>query len=601
MRSPRCRTSIAGLASVLALGAVGLTALPVSASSEVVETTLISVAPDGTQANGFSSGPSVSGDGSTVVYHSSASNLVAGDTNGHWDVFAFDVASGATRLVSVASDGTQANGSSSGPSVSADGSTVVYRSYASNLVVGDTNGFEDVFVFDVGSGVTRRVSVASDGTQGNGHSAYPSVSADGSTITYTSWASNLVAGDTNHARDVFMFDIASGETSRVSVASDGTQANDSSHPGTVSANGSTIAYTSDASNLVVGDSNGYPDVFVFDVESGVTRRVSTTPDGTQANGFSHSASVSADGSAVVYQSDASNLVTGDTNGVDDVFLFDVGSGVTRRVSVASDGTQANDYSYSPSVSGDGSMVVHQSHASNLVTGDTNGHWDVFTFDVGSGVTRRVSVASDGTQANHTSRDPSVSADGSKVVYHSSASNLVAGDTNGFQDIYMTRINRSPEAAGFSATVGEDVAVGTVIGTVSGSDLDTDPLTYTISAGNAAGLFAVGSSSGVVTVAKALDYETATSHTLMVTVSDGSLADTATATITVTDVDETEPPPPPSDPFIDDDGSVFEADIEWIAANGVTKRLQSTHQRPVLPRQCGDAWPDGSVPRPRHSG
>ena len=564
---------------------VGLVAVPASGVTEVVETSRVSVASDGTQANIRSSSPTVSGDGSTVAYFSAASNLVAGDTNSTSDVFVFDLASGVASRVSVASDGTQANNGSFAPAVSGDGSTVAYESDAANLVAGDTNDARDIFVFDVASGVTSRVSVASDGTQANNRSYAASVSGDGTTVAYSSYAANLVVGDTNDARDIFVFDVASGVTSRASVASDGTQANAESYMPAVSGDGSTIAYSSYASNLVAGDTNDVQDVFVFDVASGVTSRVSVASDGTQANANSYAPAVSGDGSTVAYLSYASNLVAGDTNGTWDVFVFDVASGVTSRVSVASDGTQANIESSYVAVSGDGSTVVYSSYASNLVAGDTNSAWDVFVFDVASGVTSRVSAASDGTQANAGSHEPAVSGDGSTVAYSSWASNLVAGDTNGFPDVFVTGINRSPEVVGFSATVGEDLSVGTVLGTVSGSDLDTDPLTYAISAGNAAGLFAIGSSNGVVTVAKALDYETATSHTLTVTVSDGSLTDTATATITVTDVDETEtPPPPPSDPFIDDDGSVFEADIDWMAAEGITRGCNP----PINDRFCPDS-------------
>ena len=566
------RTLAAASAVVVMVGAVGLCAVPVSARTEVVETSLVSVASDGTQAKSGSYSPSVSANGSTVVYTSYAPNLVTGDTNGYPDVFVFDAASRETARVSVASDGTQSNHFSYSPSVSADGSAVVYRSYATNLVTGDTNGVDDVFLFDVGSGVTRRISVASDGTQANGGSYAPSVSGDGSMVVYESHASNLVAGDTNGADDVFVFDVASGVTRRVSVASDGTQANADSDSPSVSADGSRVVYRSDASNLVTGDTNGHRDMFVFDTASGETTLVSVASDGTQADADSWAPSVSGDGSLIAYTSYASNLVAGDTNGFEDVFVFDVGSGVTRRVSVASDGTQAKSGSYEPSVSADGSTVVYSSWASHLVTGETNYAIDVFVFDIASGETTLLSVAPDGGQGNADSWAPSVSGDGSMVVYQSDASNLVAGDTNSVEDIFMTRINRGPDAMGFSVTVAEDVAAGTVLGSVSGSDLDHDPLTYEISAGNAANLFAIGSATGEVTVVKTLDYESASSHALTVIVSDGSLTDASTVTVTVTDVDETQPPlpPPPGDTFTDDDDSIFESDIEWMAAEGITR-------------------------------
>ena len=282
-----------------------------------------------------------------------------------------------TVLVSRAPDGTQANGGSGGPSISADGRWVTYESYASNLVAGDTNDSLDVFVWDRVTGATELVSVASDGTQANSGSGGPSISADGRWITYASGASNLVAGDTNGSVDVFVWDRVSGVTQRVSVASDGTQANSGSDGLSISADGRWITYRSRASNLVAGDTNGSGDVFVWDRVSGVTQRVSVASDGTQANSDSGDPSISPDGRWITYTSGASNLVPGDTNGSRDVFVWDRVSGVTQRVSVASDGTQANGYSYGPSISADGRWVTYESHVSNLVAGDTNDDWDVF--------------------------------------------------------------------------------------------------------------------------------------------------------------------------------------------------------------------------------
>jgi Tol biopolymer transport system component len=225
---------------------------------------LVSVASDSTQGNDNSWDPSISADGRYVAFFSHASNLVPGDTNNTLDVFVHDRLTGQTTRVSVASDGTEGNGDSFVGSISADGRYVAFASWASNLVPGDTNGRSDIFVHDRVTGQTTRVSVASDGTEGNGDSwGCPSISADGRYVAFASWASNLVPGDTNGRSDIFVHDRVTGQTTRVSVASDGTEGNgDSWWRPSISADGRYVAFPSYASNLVPGDTNGWADIFV---------------------------------------------------------------------------------------------------------------------------------------------------------------------------------------------------------------------------------------------------------------------------------------------------------------------------------------------------
>jgi Tol biopolymer transport system component len=405
-------------------------------------TTRVSVASDGTQGNGDSgdSGTSISADGRFVAFYSDASDLVPGDTNTASDVFVHDRQTGQTTRVSVASDGTQGNYESRYPSISADGRFVAFDSSASNLVPGDTNGYRDVFVHDRQTGQTTRVSVSGDGTQGNSNTGFPygpSVSADGRFVAFDSSASNLVPADTNGYRDVFVHDRQTGETTRVSVSSNGTQGDSGSYDPSISADGRFVAFYAYASNLVFGDTNGLEDIFVHDRQTGVTERVSApTTGGGQSKGESYYPSISADGRYVAFWSYASNLVLGDTNGCDDVFVRDRLTGQTTRVSVSSDGTQGNSYSYGPSISTDGRYVMFHSYASNLVPDDTNACGDVFMRDRQTGETMRVSVSGDGTQGNGESRYPSISADGRFVAFDSSASNLVSGDTNGYRDVFV---------------------------------------------------------------------------------------------------------------------------------------------------------------------
>ena len=406
------------------------------------ETTRVSVASDGTEGNdtsGFWGLTTISGDGRYVAFDSLATNLVVGDTNGYSDVFVHDREIGETTRVSVASDGTQGDYSSVIPSISADGRYVVFYSPATNLVIGDTNGFSDAFVHDRETGETTRVSVASDGTQGNGFSSGPSVSADGRYVAFASNATNLVEGGTNGYENIFVHDRVTELTTLVSVASDGTQGDYSSVIPSISADGRYVAFFSWATNLVAGDTNGFEEIFVHDRVTGKTTRVSVASDGTQGNSISNSPSISADGRYVAFDSVSTNLVVGDTNGSWDIFVHDRVTVETTRVSVASDGTEGNDSSglyMGTTISGDGRYVAFYSDASNLVLGDTNGYGDIFVHDRVTGDTTRVSVASDETQGDGDSRWPSISADGRYVAFDSYASNLVVGDTNGSWDIFV---------------------------------------------------------------------------------------------------------------------------------------------------------------------
>jgi Tol biopolymer transport system component/Ca2+-binding RTX toxin-like protein len=443
----------------------------------------VSVASDGIQGNSGSGSHSISADGRYVAFDSYASNLVSGDTNSTGDIFIKDLQTGTTKRISVASDGTQGNNDSYYPSISADGRYVAFLSSATNLVSGDTNGVNDIFVKDLQTGTTKRISVASDGTQGNDQSynpsnpSNPSISADGRYVTFNSSATNLVSGDTNGAPDIFVKDLQTGTTKRISVASDGTQGNDGSSNPSISPDGRYVAFSSGASNLVSGDTNGVNDIFVKDLQTGTTRRISVASDGTQGNDGSSGPSISADGRYVAFNSTATNLVSGDTNGVNDIFVKDLQTGTTKRISVASDGTQGNDGSSNPSISADGRYVAFTSFASNLVSGDTNNNTDIFVKDLQTGTTKRISVASDGTQGNSYSYISSISADGRYVAFISEARNLVSGDTNNATDIFVHDLsnNNLPvvnfNVASYSGTEGNSDTVINIPVTLS-----TTPLT-----------------------------------------------------------------------------------------------------------------------------
>ncbi len=405
----------------------------------VCTTTRVSVASDGTQSNGSSDDARISGNGRYVAFKSPASNLVSDDTNGFNDIFVHDLVTHQTTRVSVASDGTQGNGDSYGPAISDDGRYVAFMSNASNLVSADTNNVYDVFVHDRLTGQTIRASVSTEGIQGNNESGLfgVAISGDGRYVAFNSSANNLVADDTNNIWDVFVHDLVTGNTERISIASDGTQAVAGSGNPSISLDGRFVAFQSGANNLVPGDTNNQLDVFVYDRVNRQTSRVSVASDGTQANDLSgHNVVISANGRYVIFDSYASNLVSGDNNNQEDAFVHDMLTGDTVRVSVASDGTQGNSIYYGVSISADGRFAAFTSLASNLVDGDTNNQGDVFVHDTQTGPTILVSVDSNGLQGNALSSQPWLSADGRYVIFGSASSNLVPNDTNSATDVFV---------------------------------------------------------------------------------------------------------------------------------------------------------------------
>ena len=430
----------------------------------------VSVSSSGTQGNRASDKSSVSADGRFVAFTSSAFNLVPRDGNSARDVFVRDLETGATERVSVNSAGSEGNGSCDDPSISADGRFVAFSSYASNLVSGDTNVASDVFVHDRQSGTTERVSVDSAGAAGNGDSYSPSISADGWIVAFTSRATNLVSGDTNKTADVFVHDRQRGLTERVSVDSVGSEGNDMSEYGTFTSDGSIVAFDSFASNLVSGDTNAVADVFLHDRRSGVTERVSVDSAGNQGDNSSQEPSINADGRYVSFWSYASDLVPGDANLSPDVFVHDCQAATTDRVSVDSSGAEGNSGSYRPSLSADGHVVAFDSFASNLVSGDTNGTADVFVHDRLAGSTLRVSIDSAGSQANAPSSEPAISADSRFVAFSSSATNLVSGDTNGWSDVFSHGPYLTLETAPEFAVAGSALSFTTWAGRSRGLSL-----------------------------------------------------------------------------------------------------------------------------------
>ncbi|MSR61960.1 MAG: hypothetical protein EXS08_05905 [Planctomycetes bacterium] len=405
-------------------------------------TTRISVGSGGVQGTADSYSPALSANGRFVAFQSDAPNLVPHDTNGEGDVFVRDRLYGITTLVSLNSSGLQGNGESEYPTLSADGRLVAFWSRASNLVPGDTNGVADVFVRDLLLGTTVRASVDSAGVQADRDSINQVLSGDGRFVAFESIATNLIPGDTNNQSDIFVRDLLLGTTVRASVDSAGAQGNRGSHAVTLSDDGSKACFETSA--LLSGaDANGFLDVYVRDLLAGTTVLATVASNGVQGNqGGGDYPAISGDGRTVAFSSLSTNLVPGDTNEASDVFVHDLVSGVTARVSVDSHGAQGDQTSWRSFLSTDGRYVAFKGYATNLAPrNDTNGVQDVFWHDRVSGITLRMSEASDGTLGNAASSQPMLSADGRTVAFYSVASNLVPGDTNGVWDVFVRDIGK----------------------------------------------------------------------------------------------------------------------------------------------------------------
>jgi Tol biopolymer transport system component len=414
--------------TIITLAALVLVSTAPSATT--ARTTRVSVSTSQQQGDRPSWTAGVSASGRFVAFTSQATDLVPGDTNDRQDAFVIDRKNGRTQRVSVSSSGAQAkaglnpDGGSAALGISANGRYVLFRSDASNLVPGDTNGKMDAFVCDRATGKTRRIPPAGLGvyagalsangryavlqadenvyrydlrrrhllplTAGaNGWSEEPAISAGGRYVAFTSIASNLVRGDTNKLPDVFVRDILNGKTTRVSVTSAGRQgtgkrySNGSNAPA-ISSDGRYVAFHSDMTNLVRGDTNRVFDIFVHDRVTGKTQRVSVSSTGRQANAESGGGeSFSADGRYVAFSSLATNLVAHDRNGITDVFIRDLRKHRTQLVSLGMHG-QGDDASWvglGAAFTRDGRYILFASWAANLVPGDTNSVADVFVRDL----------------------------------------------------------------------------------------------------------------------------------------------------------------------------------------------------------------------------
>ena len=419
--------------------------------------TLVSADSNGSAGDNISDSASVCGDGSLIAFESIATNLVANDTNAVEDIFLRNASGKSTTRVSVDANGAQANRVSYSPSISADCSTVVYESSATNLVAGDTNGFDDVFAYNVSSGAVSLLSVDENGVQGDGDSVDAVSNSDGTRVAFTSHATNLAINDladgNGSGLDVFLRDVPNNKTWRLSIGGNGSAGQRDSYEPSISADGFYVAFVSDSENFgtsnIANDFNGVSDIYLAyrGLASFQIATASVSTEGWPANGASDAPAISGNNRYVVFESWATNLVTGAfvDGTVPHIYRRDTQLNITELVdeSLTGDASDVSTGSYAPHISADGRYVSFWSDADNLVATDTNGGMDVFVRDMWNRTTQLVTLDGNNAQVSgqtfvagdtFESRGPAISADGTFVAYDDSVS-LVASDTNTKVDVY----------------------------------------------------------------------------------------------------------------------------------------------------------------------
>ncbi|MCU1452908.1 MAG: hypothetical protein JWN46_1054 [Acidimicrobiales bacterium] len=431
---PRLLTAVTIVAAVTGVGLAEPSAAAVPTTSTV--TSRVSVSSGGRQSDGGFA-PKITPDGRYVVFEMAFPSFPGAGSFGQ--VYRRDLSTNTTVLVSRALDPNGVpDGASSNPSVSDDGRFVVFDSGATNLVAGDTGGHQDVFRRDVVANVTQRVSVATNGTAGNGDSQFATIDGAGTEIVFDSAATNLVALDTNQAYDVFVRHLAANTTDRVSVSTASAQGDSHSQFAMISGDGNWVVFMSQATNLVPGDTNAKFDVFVRSLKDSTTTRVSVK-GATQGNGHSKEVSISGDGSKVSFNSDASNLVAGDTNGQQDSFVWTRSNGALTRVSTDSAGGQlAKGSRFSTALSRDGTVVAWSSEDANVTLPAGNGIGsNVYTTTLATSAMRLISANAAGQPGNGLTFRLSADQTGRRVAYDSASATLVRNDTNTSDDAFVS--------------------------------------------------------------------------------------------------------------------------------------------------------------------
>jgi Tol biopolymer transport system component len=442
MQIPHRGLGLVSAPLLLALALTGLPALSATASAPSAaaqlapapDTRLVSGGLNGQPANGPGDRPDISKDGRYVVFDSTASNLVAGVPFKTRRVYRKDLVTGVTEMVSVGNSGNFAAAWSSFGHPNADGNLVAFVSDDKTLVPGGT-GPRAVFLrnFSTSPATTELISVNSAEVRADRAASRPSISPDGRFVTFNSPATNLSPLGGNGFEQVYLRDRLLGTTTLVSVTPTGGLANGVTYRGIVNGDGRYVAFSSKGNNLVNDGGAATEAVYLRDMQTGQTIRVSKRANGAPSGGARPY--VSPDGQQVVYNTHAAGVAS-DTNGFSDVYVYDRLTNTRTRASVTPTGGNGTNDSLRGFVTDDHGWVAFNSFAQNLATNDNKSVGDCFLHDTASGQNITVSLSFTGGPANAMSYRPVPDGDGSVVVYQSSARNLVAGDPSTGEQIYV---------------------------------------------------------------------------------------------------------------------------------------------------------------------
>ena len=350
----------------------------------------ISVDSNGNNADSISFSPSISGDGKIITYYSYAKNLVSGDTNNSTDVFARDLNTNKTILVSSSATGVYGNGESASPIVSRNGKFVAFDSKATNITTLSTNNKRQVYVKNLSTGEIDIVSINNAGLAGNQDSFLPSISNDGRYVAFASYASNLPSANANKY-DIYIHDRQTNTTELVSVG-----ANNHSGQATISGDGRYVAFLTLATTIVSGDTNSTADIIIYDRNNSTFQRVQKS--GSIPNGPSFAPKFSEDGRFLAFYSAASNLITNDTNAKVDLFVFDNALNSIERLNLNASGGQTSvNIGNVISISGNGQVAAFSTPESLVGAADENNQNDVYirhrdTIQNGSPTAKAASIA-----------------------------------------------------------------------------------------------------------------------------------------------------------------------------------------------------------------